>query len=297
MNNNRLRYFIVVNETESIRKAAETLHISPAALSKAIKQLEIEMGVTLLIPAGRGIMITDAGRHLAQQAEPLIAALERLKKDVKDKNKSHLHKPIRIGSFEVFTTHFLTNLIDSLPEKNDLFLHEFMPGEMEKNLVEHNIDYGITYLPIPTAGIAHLQITHVDMQIFGRKKHFEHIPFAGLPFVIPVQPLLGSPNKVQGLDGWPDGCIERLVKYRVATMESALQLCRQGKAVAYLPSFVVNLHNQTVKPEYNLQSIPFSTMLPTQKQAVYLIKRKSEPNDIIFKKITQALRTIYQSYS
>jgi DNA-binding transcriptional LysR family regulator len=41
MDTNRLRYFLVVCETGSVRKAADLLHVSPAALSKAIKILEL----------------------------------------------------------------------------------------------------------------------------------------------------------------------------------------------------------------------------------------------------------------
>ncbi len=112
MDSNRLRYFLVVTETESLRKAAEALHISAGALSKAIKQLEYETGTTLLVPAGRGIVITEDGRELARRGQPLIEGLNRLKNELKEKQKSsdNHSKPIRMGSFEVFTTHFLSKL-------------------------------------------------------------------------------------------------------------------------------------------------------------------------------------------
>ena len=47
-NLNLLKYFITVAELKNITKAAEKLYISQPALTKAIKQLEEEMGDLLL---------------------------------------------------------------------------------------------------------------------------------------------------------------------------------------------------------------------------------------------------------
>lgn len=291
MDSNRLRYFLVVAETESLRKAAEILHISAGALSKAIKQLERETGTTLLVPVGRGIVLTEDGRELARRGQPLLQGLARLKNELQEKHQSIAKnaKPIRMGSFEVFTTHFLGGLIDFLPDNKDLLLSELIPGQMEQKLLDYEIDYAITYIPVPTAGISHQQISFAEMGIFGQASVFEQVPFAKLPFVIPILPFSGSPTKVQGLDGWPDGLVERLIRYRVTMMESALELCRRGKAVAYLPAFVVNLHNKMAKSVYNLQPIPLPEQMLPQKQAIYLAKRKADPDDPISLKIIEAI--------
>ena len=55
MNLDRLRYFCVIAETGSLRRAAEILRLSPAALSKALHVLEKEVGCPLTLPAGRGL--------------------------------------------------------------------------------------------------------------------------------------------------------------------------------------------------------------------------------------------------
>ena len=68
----KIKYFSVVAETGSLRKAAELLQISPPALSRAISQLEEELGKSLFTPAGRGIAITDVGRLFHQRAIRLL---------------------------------------------------------------------------------------------------------------------------------------------------------------------------------------------------------------------------------
>jgi len=294
MNSQRLKYFLIVCETESIRKAAEVLNITPAALSKAIKQLEFEIGTILLVPAGRGIFITEDGRELARRAQPLIEDLEKLKIALKEKRKPKAikAKPIRIGSFEIFTTHCLGNLISAFNDASELILHELIPGDIEKSLLDYKVDYGITYIPIPTAGIIYKSVSFFEMKIYGLAGIFDKIPFSQLPFVIPLQTFLNSPGNSKGLDGWPETQVDRLTKYKVEMMESALELCRQGKAVAYLPSFVIKQHNKTVKDAYSLHPIAFPAAMKHEKYTIYIAKRKTDPDDQSFIKIAASLRNI-----
>lgn len=123
-------------EIENIRQAADALHITPSALSKALKQLEYEIGTALFVPTGRGISITESGRELAQRARPLMEDWEKLRHELKEKKKTNALtvKPLRLGTFEIFSTHFLGYLIDSLSHVDDLMLKEIIPSEIEKSL-------------------------------------------------------------------------------------------------------------------------------------------------------------------
>jgi DNA-binding transcriptional LysR family regulator len=106
------------------------------------------------------------------------------------------------------------------------------------------------------------------MGIFGRVKQNESLDYGALKFVIPVTPIEGSPNKVRGLDGWPDDAFPRQVRYQVQMLETALGLCRRGLAVAYLPKFLVRLHNQTVRPSFALHEMPLPSKLSKQRGLV-----------------------------
>ena len=116
----------------------------------------------------------------------------------------------RIGTFEVFSTYFLGKALKSYAMDFQFELRELIPGELEQALKENLVDLGLTYLPIPTAGIEHLKVGQVHMKIFGHKT-YEKLPFEKLPFAIPISPVSGSPTKVQGLDGWPDDKVARSI--------------------------------------------------------------------------------------
>jgi DNA-binding transcriptional LysR family regulator len=117
------------------------------------------------------------------------------------------------------------------------------------------------------------------------------LPFAELPFVIPVSRVEGTPSKVRGLDGWPDDRIPRNVRYRVTLMETALALTRRGLAAAYLPHFVVERHNRVAKGDGELHEL-FSPLKGVALQPVYASKRKTDPEGPAFKALCRVLRTL-----
>ncbi|GEC90213.1 LysR family transcriptional regulator [Brevibacillus brevis] len=68
MNLHALRIFVEVASRGSVTEAAIALSISQPAVSAQIRKLESELGMTLLIPNGRGISLTYEGRFLFEKA-------------------------------------------------------------------------------------------------------------------------------------------------------------------------------------------------------------------------------------
>ena len=63
MDIDRVRYFLTFVDTGSLVKASEVLHVSQPALSKALKVLEVEVGLKLLEADGRGLKLTESGKR------------------------------------------------------------------------------------------------------------------------------------------------------------------------------------------------------------------------------------------
>src|SRR4029434_8420829 len=64
--------FLAVCETLHFGQAAERLHMSQPALSRAIKHLEIALGLALFDRHSRNVTLTDAGAVLREHANGLV---------------------------------------------------------------------------------------------------------------------------------------------------------------------------------------------------------------------------------
>jgi len=289
MNLRRLEYFTVLAQVGNLRRAGEMLRVSPPALSKAMKVLEEEMEAKLWVRDGRRIILTDAGKLLLRKSASLMAELKNLKESLAG---TGANRSLRIGTFEVFSTYFLTFLREARWEEHNLELHEFLPGEVEKYCAQGEVDLGITYMPIPDPQLDFLKAASIEMGVFTLKGAFKGVPQKELPFVIPVMPLQGVPTKVRGLDGWPEDSYQRKVVHKVTLLESALELCRQGRVAGYFPVFIVNEHNKRVREELHLErrKSPYPDRKCTHD--VYIVKRKSSEETVVVKQLAKALRTV-----
>jgi len=75
VNLNALRVFSVVASHGNLQRAAEDLNLSRGAVSQRIKQLEIELGVVLLVRGARGVSLTPEGERCHAAMEEALAIL------------------------------------------------------------------------------------------------------------------------------------------------------------------------------------------------------------------------------
>lgn len=286
METNRLRYFSVVARSRTLGSAAEILRVSPPALSKAIRALEDELGKKLFERSGRGLTLTREGSRLLPQVEALLTDVESLRSA-----RGPEARKLKIGAFEVFSTYFLGPCLARHFPDVPMQLRELGPGALETALAAEHVDIGITYLPVPHVDIEFIEVGRIRMAAFGRKEKFTGEPLDRLPFAVPIFPLSGTPTKVAGLDGWPDERVPRWRKYEVQLMESALELCREGLAVAYLPEFVVRLHNEETSGTRRLDEIPLAEV-EGGRHSVYVVKRKSDAESPLLRRLAKALREV-----
>ena len=72
-----LRYFTVVAEEQHFGRASQRLGVAQPALSRQIQEIEAELGVALFDRVGRNVRLTDAGRTFLQDAQGVLAQVER----------------------------------------------------------------------------------------------------------------------------------------------------------------------------------------------------------------------------
>lgn len=91
-----MQTFLAVVDHGSVRAAAEALHVTPPAVSAAISAMERELGARLFVKAGRGILVSDAGRAFADSCRTMLGLLAEARDGVREVERSRL----RLGAVE-----------------------------------------------------------------------------------------------------------------------------------------------------------------------------------------------------
>jgi DNA-binding transcriptional LysR family regulator len=286
METNRLRAFRAVVETGSLRQAAELLRISHSGLSKALKALEVELGLTLLMPSGRGIVVTDDGQRVYARSTEVLAAVDALINATPEPER----EVIRIGSFEVFTAYFVAAMVREHFGTAAVEVHDLVPGRLEEALLTNKVDIGITYDPLPRTGVDYTKVTSIRMAPYVRHDAFVESAIEDIPFVVPVQPLEGTPSGVRGSDAWPETRFPRRIVYRVDLLTTGLALVTEGLCAIFMPEPIAHHHDATTTARLRLRELPHPKGMRPITRDVFIVKRESTPESPTMRKIARTLR-------
>lgn len=291
MDINKLEYFVSITRSGSLVGASRQLRLSSAALSKAIANLEAELGQEVFVRKGRGLILSEFGQEFLPKAEAVLAAARAL---FERNPTAQGEQNIRLATFEVFSTYAISKIMQDLLVDHSLELQECLPGEIERRVASGQADLGISYVPIPSPDVEHLKIAQVSMGVFGSlkfAKKYDGANWSEVPFVIPLAPPSGTPSRAIGLDGWPEQKVRRLIRHRVALMQSAIVLAQEGHVACFIPNFVAELVNASASSNAHLVRFK-SRVQDVDVQDVFIIKRSAAPETRIIRIVAKGLRQL-----
>jgi LysR family transcriptional regulator, nitrogen assimilation regulatory protein len=80
----QLEYFVHVAELASFTRAASHLAVAQPALSRQVRNLEVELRQTLFDRTGRGVALTEAGKRLLTHSRGILQQVARARSDMED---------------------------------------------------------------------------------------------------------------------------------------------------------------------------------------------------------------------
>jgi LysR family transcriptional regulator, transcriptional activator of nhaA len=149
-NYKHLYYFWVVAKEGGISRAADKLDMAVQTVSAQVRELERSLGYALLKPAGRGLVLTEAGLATMQQADQIFQLGEALPARVRDAVSAPTVR-LAVGICDGLPKLVVRRLIQpAMAEPNlHLLCHEGNLNDLLGDLALHRLDVVLSDRPAP----------------------------------------------------------------------------------------------------------------------------------------------------
>lgn len=191
-----LRYFVRIAEAGSISAASRQLRVAQPALTRHIRNLEKELGVSLFERTARGLLLSKAASQLLADGRQILADLERAKSRAQS-FASVIEGSVTVGitpSVSLILTNPLLKNMQSQAPSISLRIVDSMAGngsEWLEWIRDAHLDFVVMYANENQTGLKCEPLLSEDLHLVGRitsdrqdrKIAFEAIP--QFPLVLP----------------------------------------------------------------------------------------------------------------
>ncbi|BBM23302.1 transcription regulator [Lactiplantibacillus plantarum] len=154
-----LRYFQAVVAELNISRAAARLHVSQPTISRQLKDLEDELGVTLFERNGRHIQLTSSGEYFATQANQIIALADKTLANIN--TAKQISGTVELGSAEARSFLTIAQSIKKLQRhypKIKTNVISSNANQIRTNLKSGNFDFGVVMEPTDKHDLNFIQL-------------------------------------------------------------------------------------------------------------------------------------------
>jgi LysR family transcriptional regulator, carnitine catabolism transcriptional activator len=266
----QLQMFVTTAALMNISRSSEVLHISQPALSRALQELEAQLGVKLLLRTTRHLALTHDGSRFLPVAQRLLRDLEQASSDLREEAMG-LTGAVTLAVGTAFGCTVLPNILRSFAQSHPgvrLKLIDDNSEGISSRVVRAEADLGIGSLFGDTSGLTCHLLLAAPVGLLGDPARFnlvEAVENADLSEF----PLLKEPSDssiMQVLQHRGSALVQHMVKgVEVSSLSLKLALAQAGVGVAVLSALGAS-HSQA----RHLQFVPLK---PAMEREVFIIQR------------------------
>ncbi len=156
LNLHLLRMFATVVRSGSFSKAAEILNISQPAISKGVRDFELQVGCRLLNRSPKGVVPTPEGLVLSRRAEALFAVERAAEEELSALRGLH-NGSLRIGASTTIATYMIPRYLGAFHRANpgvDLHLISANTRDIAEQMVAQDLDIALVEGPVDDKNLA-----------------------------------------------------------------------------------------------------------------------------------------------
>jgi len=196
----QLEYFVRVAELGSFTRAAVELAVAQPALSRQVRQLEVELRQSLLVRNGRGAIPTEAGKVLLEHGRGILHQVQRARDDL-GRLRGGLSGRVSLGLptsvARVLAVPLTRAFREAMPEAK-LSISEGLSSGLQEGLASGRLDIVVLYNAQPSRELDIEPLLEEDLLLVRARPpglHEDPPPgpvdlrqVAAMPLVIPSRP-------------------------------------------------------------------------------------------------------------
>ena len=163
-----LRYFKTIAEHGSMTAAARALNVSQPTITVAVKNLERELGTTLLLRNRDGVTLTETGQELVRHATEVFEVLARAERTIHGLQHEEAGRFV-IGCHESLGAYFLPEMmarfLDEAPAI-EVSLRNATSASVRDAVIARSVDFGIVVNAEPHPELVMVELFHDAVDVF-----------------------------------------------------------------------------------------------------------------------------------
>lgn len=266
MNLTDLKIFACVARQPSLGAAAQELHLTPSAVSKALRRLEADLNTLLFDRSAKQLSLNAGGQRMLEFARNMLALADQARADIGGEQASFSCRVAgpaillwrHAEQFRQAMANYPEAEIHLVSMYEDDALAALERGEVNNALVTSEVLHGrgghwsANWVSTPL-GALHLQLLAglqhpLVVQQFASSVadtldsgnsclQVSSQQVLEYDFVSPSRSLFCGKQRGNLTDGWRDDQLPRKIRYWIDDLQLLLAMVKSGQALAYLPDF------------------------------------------------------------
>lgn len=170
----QLRAFAAIAETRTFTAAAQRVHVTQAAISMQIRQLEQEVGIPLFIRTPRRVMLTEAGERLLERALLILREHDAAVAEIAELAGAE-HGRLRVGSSSATVSaeslpRLFKEMLKSHPQV-DITVTSGTSESLVRLILAGEIDVAFVSLPVEARNVETEKLSHDQLVAIASPRH------------------------------------------------------------------------------------------------------------------------------
>jgi DNA-binding transcriptional LysR family regulator len=170
----QLRAFMAIAESGTFTAGALRVHITQAAISMQIRQLENELGARVFVRAPRHVILTEAGEHLLQRARQILREHDAALDEIAELAGAERGR-LRIGSASaMILTDPLPKILKELRRQHpaaEVAVISGTSGALVDQILAGELDIAFVSLPVDVRGIQTERLSEDQLVAIASPRH------------------------------------------------------------------------------------------------------------------------------